>query len=376
MKRELVERARKGDHDAFAELAGAAITRLDATAWLMLGIRNGRRTPSRTRSSGPGVICPRCAIPIVSTPGCIDCWCMPASTTSGALRRRPRCRYHRDHESICRPSPMPSRRSPIATSSSVASAGSMPEERAVIVLHHYLDLPFPEVAATLRIPLGTAKSRLYRGLRGMRAALDADARPGPHSVRGARMIANDPFERLVSDWLHADAEHRVPDHLDAVLRLTSSGATAAGMVEPRKVAPHGNDLHRAPGACDAARRWSILLPLLVIDGRGVPGRRLRAGLSGAIRPGRQRGLPFSAQSGDISSSTRRSGRQTVVVGGPNGTSRLWCLAGRDEAVVPPQGDSRRETCRVHGREHGWHQRATGHRSHPARPETGRSGTGH
>ena len=36
MTRDLVERARKGDHDAFAELAGAAISRLDATAWLML----------------------------------------------------------------------------------------------------------------------------------------------------------------------------------------------------------------------------------------------------------------------------------------------------------------------------------------------------
>ena len=36
MQRDLVERARKGDHDAFAELAGAAISRLDAAAWLML----------------------------------------------------------------------------------------------------------------------------------------------------------------------------------------------------------------------------------------------------------------------------------------------------------------------------------------------------
>src|SRR3954451_17994246 len=36
MTRDLVERARKGDHDAFAELAGAAISRLDSTAWLML----------------------------------------------------------------------------------------------------------------------------------------------------------------------------------------------------------------------------------------------------------------------------------------------------------------------------------------------------
>jgi Tol biopolymer transport system component len=33
--------------------------------------------------------------------------------------------------------------------------------------------------------------------------------------------ANETFERRVRDWLHADAEHRVPDHLDAVLRLTS-----------------------------------------------------------------------------------------------------------------------------------------------------------
>jgi dipeptidyl aminopeptidase/acylaminoacyl peptidase len=36
------------------------------------------------------------------------------------------------------------------------------------------------------------------------------------------MITNDAFERKVSDWLHADAEHRIPDHLDAVLRLTSA----------------------------------------------------------------------------------------------------------------------------------------------------------
>src|SRR5215204_2457512 len=36
MTRQLVERARRGDHDAFATLAGAAISRLDATAWLML----------------------------------------------------------------------------------------------------------------------------------------------------------------------------------------------------------------------------------------------------------------------------------------------------------------------------------------------------
>jgi RNA polymerase sigma factor (sigma-70 family) len=59
-----------------------------------------------------------------------------------------------------------------------------PEARALIVLHHYLDLPLPEVAIALGIPLGTAKSRLHRALQTMRAALDADARPRAELVEG------------------------------------------------------------------------------------------------------------------------------------------------------------------------------------------------
>ena len=59
-----------------------------------------------------------------------------------------------------------------------------PEMRALIVLHHYLDLPLPDRRETLGIPLGTAKSRLHRALGLMRAALDADARMGPRSPEG------------------------------------------------------------------------------------------------------------------------------------------------------------------------------------------------
>ena len=51
------------------------------------------------------------------------------------------------------------------------------DHRAVVVLHHYLDLPLEKVAETLDIPIGTAKSRLLHAMRGLRAALDADARP-------------------------------------------------------------------------------------------------------------------------------------------------------------------------------------------------------
>ena len=51
------------------------------------------------------------------------------------------------------------------------------DHRAVVVLHHYLDLPLESVAETLGIPLGTVRSRLLHAMRGLRAALDADARP-------------------------------------------------------------------------------------------------------------------------------------------------------------------------------------------------------
>jgi RNA polymerase sigma-70 factor (ECF subfamily) len=51
-----------------------------------------------------------------------------------------------------------------------------PEHRVVIVLHYFLDLPLPDTAAAMGIPLGTAKSRLHRATQALRAALDADAR--------------------------------------------------------------------------------------------------------------------------------------------------------------------------------------------------------
>jgi RNA polymerase sigma factor (sigma-70 family) len=51
------------------------------------------------------------------------------------------------------------------------------DHRAVVVLHHYLDMPLETVAETLDVPLGTVKSRLLHAMRGLRAALDADARP-------------------------------------------------------------------------------------------------------------------------------------------------------------------------------------------------------
>jgi RNA polymerase sigma-70 factor (ECF subfamily) len=51
-----------------------------------------------------------------------------------------------------------------------------PDQRAILVLHHYLGYAPTEIAETLGIPPGTARSRLFNAHRAMRAALEADAR--------------------------------------------------------------------------------------------------------------------------------------------------------------------------------------------------------
>ena len=60
-----------------------------------------------------------------------------------------------------------------------------PEQRAILVLHHYLGFEPSEIAETLGIPAGTARSRLHHAHRAMRAALEADARTSLHEGRPA-----------------------------------------------------------------------------------------------------------------------------------------------------------------------------------------------
>ena len=56
------------------------------------------------------------------------------------------------------------------------------EHRAVVVLHHYADLPLDQVAEILGVPIGTVRARLFHAMRGLRTALEADARPALREV--------------------------------------------------------------------------------------------------------------------------------------------------------------------------------------------------
>jgi len=51
------------------------------------------------------------------------------------------------------------------------------EQRAVFVLHHHVGLALVEIADTLGIPAGTARSRLHYATRLLRTAIEADMAP-------------------------------------------------------------------------------------------------------------------------------------------------------------------------------------------------------
>jgi RNA polymerase sigma-70 factor (ECF subfamily) len=170
-QRGLVERAREGDHDAFATVAGAALARLDAAARLILRDRELARDAVQD-----ALIRAWRDLPGLRDPDRFNAW-LYRLTTHACLdiaRRRRR----RVHEVELTPLVEPfSGDAP----SNVAERELLdealhrlePEWRAVVVLHYFVGMPLPEVASELCIPLGTAKSRLHRSLGVMRVTLEA-----------------------------------------------------------------------------------------------------------------------------------------------------------------------------------------------------------
>jgi RNA polymerase sigma-70 factor (ECF subfamily) len=53
-----------------------------------------------------------------------------------------------------------------------------PDQRSVIVLRHYLGYTLTQIADIVGTPVGTVGSRLHAAKRALRAALEADTRPG------------------------------------------------------------------------------------------------------------------------------------------------------------------------------------------------------
>lgn len=87
------------------------------------------------------------------------------------------------------------------------------DQRAVVVLHYYLDMPASDIADVLDIAPGTARSRLYNATLSLRAALDADALyadPTHHRAGGDTMTQHpDDLVRTMRPLLRAWLEEGV-----------------------------------------------------------------------------------------------------------------------------------------------------------------------
>jgi RNA polymerase sigma-70 factor, ECF subfamily len=68
----------------------------------------------------------------------------------------------------------------------VAFVSLSTEQRAVVVLHHYLGLGLDEIAAILGIPQGTARSRLHYALKKLRSVIEAADPPSAAIAESGR----------------------------------------------------------------------------------------------------------------------------------------------------------------------------------------------
>ena len=174
----LVERASQGDNEAFGVLVGAHLARLDTAARLILRdpdlardavqeatLRAWKNLRGLRESDRVGAWLHR-----LTVNACLDI----------ARKRRRRVveiELAPHHDA---PVQDPSSRVADALYLERMLAAIDPEQRAVVVLHYYLDLTLPETAAALGIPVGTAKSRLNRALAAMRIRVaDENELPAP-----------------------------------------------------------------------------------------------------------------------------------------------------------------------------------------------------
>jgi RNA polymerase sigma-70 factor (ECF subfamily) len=175
MQRDLVERARAGDLDAFAQLVKVSAPRLKGVAYLIL--RDAHRAEDALQDA---MLLAWRDLRALRDPDAWDAWLRRLTVracykVAGKERRRSLIEMHVE--------PDPGAAHTPDASDGVAEREWVMQElgrldidrRTVLVLHYYLDLSLPEVADILGIPYGTVTSRLHRGLEAMRTTM----RPTP-----------------------------------------------------------------------------------------------------------------------------------------------------------------------------------------------------
>jgi RNA polymerase sigma-70 factor, ECF subfamily len=173
--RALVELARSGDHEAFASLVRDAAVRLDGAARLIL------RDPELARDAvQEALIRAWRDLSGLRHPDAFDTWLHRLTVNCCLDLARRRQRRAKEIELTALHAPWVGDTANAFLDRELLALALRrlePDRRALVVMHYYLGMPVPEAAASLGIPLGTAKSRLNRALAEMRGVVVDESRP-------------------------------------------------------------------------------------------------------------------------------------------------------------------------------------------------------
>jgi RNA polymerase sigma-70 factor (ECF subfamily) len=176
MDRTLVERAARGDMDAFEDLVRLSSTRLYGIAQRI--VRDHHLAEDVVQQAWVTVWD---ELPNLRDPDRFDAWTYRLVVRAAVAAARRERRGGTIVQLL--PDDADTSRAPddyraIADRDQLDRAfkGLKPDMRAVLVLQHYAGLTLVEVADVLGIPVGTAASRTHYATRAMRASIDADER--------------------------------------------------------------------------------------------------------------------------------------------------------------------------------------------------------
>jgi RNA polymerase sigma-70 factor (ECF subfamily) len=172
---DLIQRASKGDHEAFSALAADAFDRLYRTARLIL-----RSDEMAADAVQEALVAAWLHIRAVREPENFDGWLYRLVVRACYREYR---RQKRRSVIEVRAAPLVNwdqsdPTNPIANRDQIERAfvRLSPDQRAVLVVHYYLGMTESQAATALDVPIGTVKSRLNRAMRALRAAIEADQR--------------------------------------------------------------------------------------------------------------------------------------------------------------------------------------------------------